>query len=444
MVIVGRPNVGKSTLFNKMCRQRRAIVADMPGITRDRIYSRVEWNGREYDVVDTGGLVPKEKDAILRFILQQAKQALEKANLILFVVNGRDGTTALDEEIAVFLRNYSSKVVVVVNQLDPPMRTEWAAPFYTFGMSEVIPLSAEHNAGLSDLLDRIGYRIFEKELVKEIKEEGDDSVDPAPAGAEEIRIAIVGRPNVGKSTLLNCLIGEERVIVSPIPGTTRDSVDSLLVRNKSHYRFIDTAGIRRKGKTSGQIESMSVIMAQKSLDRANLALLIIDGEEGVTKLDAEIGGTAVEAGCSILILINKSDLFQAGQKEKIVMEMSRKIKFLEYAPKLFISAKTGYQVSKVYRHLNMAAEARRIRISTANLNNHFLPQIREVLMQSGRMNVLPANFFTQVGIDPPTFLLFHKTGKLHFSMERFIENQLRRQYGFYATPLRLVVRQKKR
>jgi len=444
-VIVGRPNVGKSTLFNKMCRQRRAIVADMPGITRDRIYSQVEWNGREYDIVDTGGLVPKEKDTILRFILEQAKQALEKANLILFVVNGRDGITVLDEEIAAFLRNHSSKVMVVVNQLDPPMRTEWTAPFYTFGMSEVIPLSAEHNAGLSDLLDRIGYRIFEKELEKEIKkEEGDGSVGLAPAGVEEIRIAIVGRPNVGKSTLLNCLMGEERVIVSPIPGTTRDSVDSLVIRNKSHYRFIDTAGIRRKGKTSGQIESMSVIMAQKSLERANLALLMVDGVEGVTKLDADIGGMAVEAGCSILILINKSDLFHTGQKEKIEMEMTRKIKFLDYAPKLFISAKTGYQVSKLYRHLNMAADARRIRISTANLNNRFLPQIREVLMQSGRMNVLPANFFTQVGIDPPTFLLFHKTGKLHFSMERFIENQLRRQFGFYATPLRLVVRQKKR
>ncbi len=433
IAIVGRPNVGKSTLFNKICRQRRAIVADLPGITRDRIYSRAEWNGHRFEVVDTGGLVPREKELILQHILSQAREALEESDLILFLVNGREGLTVQDEEVADFIRPYSARTILVVNQLDPPVRLELTAPFFQLGAESLVALSAEHNAGLGELLDLVCQRLFGQEREADSTEEEEEE-------SNEIRVAIVGRPNVGKSTLVNSLLGKNRVIVSPIAGTTRDAVDSVIRKGSGVYRLIDTAGIRRKGKTSGQIESLSVIMAQKSLRRADVALLLLDGLEGVTKLDAEIGGMALESGFSLFILGNKADLFPPQRKEELGEELDRRMKFAEFAPRLFLSARENLRADQLFSFIERASKARKTRISTSRLNNRFLPHVKEHLTQSGHLNLLPANFITQASVSPPTFVLFIKGKSMHFSLERFVQNQLRKQFGFYAAPIRLVVR----
>jgi GTPase len=435
VAILGRPNVGKSTIFNKLCRSRRAIVADTPGITRDRIYGQVNWRGFRFEVIDTGGVVPGDSDLIRKLTLQQASAALEEADLVLFVVNVHEGLTALDEEVAGLLRRRSDQVLTVVNQVDHAKHDQLSATFYSLGMGEVFPISAEHSLGLDPLIEAIVERL------------GLESVEPeAPVeevAEREIRVAIVGRPNVGKSTLLNFLVGQERAIVSEIPGTTRDSVDSLVQLNGRNFRFIDTAGIRRRGRTSKQIESLSVIMAQKSLKLADIALLLIDSIEGITKLDADIAGMAAEAGCSVLVLFNKWDQFKGDKAalDKTMAEMKRKMKFLHFAPTLTVSALTGYKTRGIYKLILNAFEARNLRVPTGRLNHQFLPRIREHLLNSGRFKALEVNFLTQAGIAPPTFVLF-LSGKerLHFSLERYLENQLREFFGFYATPLRIVQR----
>jgi GTPase len=437
VAIVGRPNVGKSTLFNKLCRSRRAIVADTPGITRDRLYGQVTWKGTRFEVIDTGGVVPGDPDVIRRLILKQASAAIEEANLILFVVNAREGVTSLDEDVAGILRRCSDRLLVVANQVDHASLEQLPAAFYQLGMGDMLAVSAEHSLGLETLLDTIIARLG----VKASEEHGIDTAsDP-----KEIRVAIVGRPNVGKSTLLNFLVGEERSIVSEIPGTTRDSVDSLVQLGGSTFRFIDTAGIRRRGRTSRQIESLSVIMAQKSLKVADVALLLIDSVEGVTKLDADIAGMAAEAGCSVIVLFNKWDQLKGDSKalEKTLSEMKRKMKFLHFAPTLMISALTGYKTRGIHGLIKQAFEARSLRVPTGRLNHQFLNSVREHLLNSGRVSSLDINFLTQVGVAPPTFVLFLTSKKrLHFSLERYLENKLRENFGFYATPLRIVQRQR--
>lgn len=435
VAIIGRPNVGKSTLFNKLCRHRRSIVGDMSGITRDRIYGQAEWQGHRFEVIDTGGVVPGDSDLIRKLILEQASVAIGEADLILLVVNGREGLTPLDQEVAQLLRPAASRVAVVVNQLDQPSSFGETATFYQLGMDGVLPLSAEHSLGLTDLLDYIAARTTSGP-------EGPGAEESAAESAE-IRVAIVGRPNVGKSTLLNRLVGQRRAIVTPIPGTTRDSVDSVIEYEGQRYRFVDTAGIRRKGRTSRQIESLGVIMAQKSLKVADVALLVLDTPEGATKLDADIAGMAYESGCSVLVIFNKWDLLAKGKEEaqKKLEDMRRRMKFLDFSPALRISAMTGFKVKDIYHHILRANEGRRLRISTSRLNNQFLPRVRDHLLNSGRVKGLQANFLTQVGVAPPTFVLFlsSKT-RLHFSLERYLENQLRQDFVFYATPVRIVQR----
>jgi GTPase len=439
VAIVGRPNVGKSTLFNKLCRSRRAIVADTPGITRDRLYGQVTWKGSRFEVIDTGGVVPGDSDVIRRLILKQASAAIEEADLILFLVNAREGITALDEEVAGLLRPSSDRILIVANQVDHPSLDQLPAAFYRFGMGDILAISAEHSLGLELLLDTIAARLGVHADVHVDESHGGDALSET----REIRVAIVGRPNVGKSTLLNFLVGQERSIVSEIPGTTRDSVDSLVQLGGRSFRFIDTAGIRRRGRTSRQIESLSVIMAQKSLKIADVALLLIDSVEGVAKLDADIAGMSAEAGCSVLVLFNKWDQLKGDKNalDKTLSDMRRKMKFLHFAPTLTISALTGYKTRSIYQLILQAFEARNLRIPTGRLNHQFLNGVREHLLNSGRVSKLDVNFLTQVGVAPPTFVLFltHRE-RLHFSMQRYLENQLRENFGFYATPLRIVQR----
>jgi GTP-binding protein len=434
VVILGRPNVGKSTLFNKLTGTRRSIVGDEPGITRDRIHGRVEWNGREFQIVDTGGIIPNDAELIPANILRQAKTALDEAALILVVVDARAGVTPLDEELAELARAAHKPVFVAANKVDSARLEADALEFEQWGFDGVFPVSAEHGNGVGELLDAA------LELL------------PAPevrdAVLQEIRIAIVGRPNVGKSSLVNRLSGSERVIVSPIPGTTRDAVDTGLEFNGTHYRLIDTAGIRRKGKTELMAEKISVLMARRHLEQADIAILLIDAVEGPTALDATIGGYAHEAGASLIIAVNKWDAIEkdthtTSAYEHRVREM---MKFADYAPVVFISAKTGQRVTKL---LELAAQAhgeRSKRIPTSELNRFFerhLEQPRATTRSKYPVRVL---YLTQAGTRPPTFVVFTSSrtpkAKLHFSYERYLENRLREEFGFFGTPIR--VKQRRR
>jgi GTP-binding protein len=435
IVILGRPNVGKSTLFNRLVSARRSITGDEPGITRDRIYGRAEWRGREFTVVDTGGIIPEEKDLIPANILRQAQTAIEQSALIVLLVDARAGATPLDEELAKLVRPVGKPVLIAANKVDSPKLEADALEFERWGFP-VFPLSAEHGDGVADLLDAI----------LDIVPAGD--AEPAPEPTHEIRIAIVGRPNVGKSSLVNRLAGEERVIVTPVPGTTRDAVDTEIDHEGRRYRIIDTAGIRRKGKPELIAEKVSVVMAQRHLEQADVAILLIDAVEGPTALDATIGGYAHEAGASLIIAVNKwdaveKDTHSTGQFERRVRDM---MKFADYAPVLFISAKTGQRVTRLLDLARQASEARRKRVSTGELNRFFeknLGQPRGATPSRHPMRVL---YMTQVGTSPPTFVLFTSSRKrgarLHFSYSRYVENRLREEFEFFATPIKIVHRGK--
>ncbi len=435
VVIIGRPNVGKSTLFNKLTGSRRAIVGDEPGITRDRIYGRAEWRGREFRLVDTGGIIPNEKELIPANILTQARAALDEASLIILLVDARVGITPLDEELAEIARLINKPVFVAANKVDSAKLEADALEFECWGFEEVFPISAEHGSGVAEMLDAA------------------IEVIPAPAAAElefqEIRLAIVGRPNVGKSSLVNRLVGEERVIVSPIPGTTRDAVDTELEFEGTRFRLIDTAGIRRKGKTQLVAEKISVVMARRHLEQANVAVLLIDAVEGPTANDAAIAGYALEAGASLIIAVNKWDVVEKAthttkQYEQRIREM---MKFASYAPIVFISAMTGQRVMKLLELARSANEERNKRVSTSELNRFFerhLEQPRATTRSKYPMRVL---YITQAAISPPTFVLFTSSrspkARLHFSYERYLENRLREEFGFFATPIRIKQRRKK-
>jgi len=476
IAIVGRPNVGKSTLFNKLVGSRRAIVGDEPGITRDRLYGDAEWRGRHMRVVDTGGILPEDKEFIPSEIFRQAKVALKEAAAVIMVVDGRSELAAPDLELARLLIRSGKPLFLAVNKIDSSKQEGVAEEFHRLGIRKLFPISAEHGRGVDDLLDAVleilppGQENTEntagaRKLVLDVPEitagaetfEGSESASETQTAAapREIRIAIIGHPNVGKSTLLNRLTGSSRTIVSPIPGTTRDAVDEMIERNGRSFRFIDTAGIRRKGKTELMAEKLSVVMARKHLEAADIALLVIDATEGVSALDAAIAGYAHESGRSIIILVNKWDLVTSGQRragresKAARMQASKRptdrpayeqrlryeLKFLSYAPVLFVSAASGKGTERILPMIEEVAAERRKRIGTGEMNRFVKTVDFERAGVPARQQV-KIYYMTQASVAPPTFVLFtDRAVKLHFSYQRFLENQIRRAFGFVGTPI---------
>jgi GTP-binding protein len=449
IAIIGRPNVGKSTLFNRLIGERRSIVGDEPGITRDRIYGEADWRTKRFAIVDTGGIVPDDDAVIPANILKQAGFAIDQAEVLIWVVDARKGITPLDQELARLLRSTGKRVLVAANKADAVNLESDAGEFHSFGFSEVFPISAEHGNGLGDLLDTLveGFGPGSPEVDK-----GADQRNRAHGQTpHELRLAIVGRPNVGKSSLLNRLLGEERAIVSPLAGTTRDTVDTLLETKDQTFRIIDTAGIRRKGKTQAMAEKLSVVMARKSLERADVAIVVLDAEQGIAALDAAIAGYAVEAGCSIILVLNKWDTLEnktTGSGSAFERRIRDQMKFLSWASVVTISALTGQRVPKLLPLAAQANKDRNVRISTSRLNEFFE---REITRKSGITpsktyggSRLHVQYITQIGIRPPTFVVFTSGGKagLHFSFLRHLENRMREEFGFFATPIRIVERHK--
>jgi GTP-binding protein len=459
VAIVGRPNVGKSTLFNRIVGSRRAIVGDEPGITRDRLYGDAEWMGRSFRIVDTGGILPEDKDLIPAEIFRQARVALDEAAAVIFVVDGRTELAAPDLELARLLRKSGKPLFLAVNKIDSDKQSAILADFHRLGIQQMFPVSAEHARGVDDLLDAVIQELPQETRAEETQVVQESSSEQAPPSEQqppsEVKVAIIGHPNVGKSTLLNRLTASERAIVSPIPGTTRDAVDEVVERDGRFFRFIDTAGIRRKGKTHLMAEKLSVVMARKHLESADIALLVIDATEGVSQLDAAIAGYAHESGRSVIIIVNKWDIVLGGQKKpgrptkaERMRESKRpgdrsayeqrlryELKFLNYAPVVFLSAQTGKGTEQVFPVLQQVAEERRKRIPTSAMNR-FLEHVdfdRASVPMRQRVKIL---YMTQASVAPPTFVLFtDRAVKLHFSYQRFLENQIRDAFGFLGTPI---------
>jgi GTP-binding protein len=478
IAVCGRPNVGKSTLFNRLTGSRRSIVGDEPGITRDRIYGEIEWMGRAARIVDTGGVVPDDEALIPAEIFRQAKVGLEEANAIVMVVDGRTELASPDLELARLLLRGGKPVFLAVNKMDTEAMEVQAENFRRLGFRNVLPISAEHGSGIGDLLDAVFDVLPEPvEVVEEPvmltendeAEEDADGPDFSPAvnagvgtgtrvrklrshgefDQKETKVAIIGRPNVGKSTLLNVLTGKERAIVSPIAGTTRDAVDEVVERGGHAFRFVDTAGIRRKGKTKLMAEKLSVIMARKHLEAADVSLLIIDAGEGVAALDANIGGYAHESGRSVIIVINKWDLMTRtgpdgmrlfdgkppADQKTYEQEVRDKLKYLDYAPLLFISAVDGKNIEAVFKKVELVSRERRKRVTTGQMNK-FLEKVdfqRASVPMNKRVRIY---YMTQGAVAPPTFVLFtDKDIKMHFSFERFLGNQIRENFGFIGSPI---------
>src|SRR5271166_4685555 len=481
LAIVGRPNVGKSTLFNRLVGSRRAIVGDEPGITRDRLYGDVEWTGHKLRVVDTGGIVPDDQQLIPSEIFRQARVALEEADAIVLVVDGRTELASPDIDLARLLRRTGKPLLLAVNKADTPQLEPYAEEFRSLGIKDLFPISAENGNGIAELLEHVLSVMPAREAEAEITPKAGSqepqiprlhsaaSGDLTPLGmseerdaeARETRVAIIGRPNVGKSTLLNALTGTSRAIVSPIAGTTRDAVDETVEHGGHPYRFIDTAGIRRKGKTELMAEKLSVVMARKHLEGADVALMLIDATEGVTASDATIAGYAHESVRSVIIVINKWDLISTPASAKAALaggpakkdkrtdgkppaersvyeeQVRRHLKFLSYAPVLFISATTRRNLDKLFSTLELVARERRKRVGTGEMNR-FLSRVDfecASVPMAKRVKIL---YMTQARVSPPTFILFtDRAVKLHFSYERFLENQIRAAFGFVGTPIRI-------
>ena len=479
MAICGRPNVGKSTLFNRLTETRRSIVGDEPGITRDRIYGEVEWAGRDVRLVDTGGVVPDDEALIPAEIFRQAKVGLEEADAIIMVVDGRTELASPDQELARLLLRGGKPVFLAVNKMDSAEMFAAAENFRRLGFKNVLPISAEHGNGIGDLLDEV-WAALPPEIVaeeptenmegfqEEFEEDMDGGEDPLPGAQEapeesqgrrlrshgehisrETKIAIIGRPNVGKSTLLNALTGTDRAIVSPIAGTTRDAVDEVVERDGHSFRFIDTAGIRRKGKTKLMAEKLSVIMSRKHLEAADVALLVIDAAEGVAAADANIGGYAHESGRSVIIVINKWDLMTEvgpdgkrlldgkppAEKKIYEQQVRDSLKYLDYAPLLFVSAAESKGIAEVFKKVELVARERRKRVTTGQMNR-FLDKIdfqRASVPMNRRVKIY---YMTQAAVAPPTFVLFtDRDVKLHFSYERFLANEIRDTFKFIGSPI---------
>ena len=466
LAIVGRPNVGKSTLFNRLVGSRRAIVGDEPGITRDRLYGEVHWNGRKFRVVDTGGIVPDDLDLIPSEIFKQARVALDEAAAIVMVVDGRTELASPDLELARLLQKTGKPLYLAVNKIDNQKYEAGAQNFRRLGIKNLLPISAEHSDGVAELLEEVmevvptvpaeeeevrGRRGRRKraEVPEKIDENEEDVLtaaeevsDDAPDSAE-IRIAIIGKPNVGKSTLLNALTHTSRAIVSPIPGTTRDAVDEMVEREGQKYRFVDTAGIRRKGKTKLMAEKLSVVMARRHLEESDVALMVIDAQEGVTALDANIAGYAHESGRSVIIVINKWDLVTTARTDgkepadsRVYEEQVRySLKFLDYAPVLFVSAMNGKNVDRVFQTVEMVAKERRKRVTTGEMNR-FLKTVDFERASVPARSKVRIFYMTQAAVSPPTFIIFtDKDVKLHFSYERFLQNQIREAFHFVGSPI---------
>ena len=464
VAIVGRPNVGKSTLFNKLTGSRRAIVGDEPGITRDRLYGEAEWRGHEFRVVDTGGIVPDDKDFIPSEIFRQAKVAFEEAAGIIMVVDARTEIAGPDRELARLLARTGKPLFLAVNKIDSDKQDSLLGEFHSLGIRNVFPVSAEHGRGIDDLLDAVllvlpAVKKPTTEGTEEGAQEESSASDQRPTtnddSPHEIKVAIIGHPNVGKSTLLNQLTGTSRAIVSPIPGTTRDSVDEVIRYHDRDIRFIDTAGIRRKGKTRLMAEKLSVVFSRKSIEDADIVLFMVDATEGASGLDANIAGYAHESGRSVIILVNKWDLIASGEKRAISQSKAARIqdakrphdralyeqrlryglKFLSYAPVLFLSAHTGTGTEKILPLIEKVAAERCKRITTGEMNR-FLKTVdfdRASVPVSKRVKIY---YMTQAAVAPPTFVLFtDRAVKLHFSYQRFLENQIRHAFGFMGTPI---------
>jgi GTPase len=419
IVIVGRPNVGKSTLFNAITRTRRSIVGDEPGITRDRIYGTGDYHGRKFVLIDTGGIITDDDALIPSEILKQARTALKNASYVIFLIDGRTEITGADRELAAMLRKLGKPVVLAVNKIDSPKREDLAHEFHSLGFKDLFAISAEHRIGLDDLLEKVTQG-FE---VSEAQEDEAPKAEPMPP----IKVAIIGRPNVGKSTLLNAFAGSERAIVSPIAGTTRDAVDETIEHKGVEFSFVDTAGIRRKGKTKLMAEKMSVVMARRHLRMCNVALLIIDATEGMLALDATIAGYAHEEGRAIVIVVNKWDQAKMG-KRKFAEELADHLKFLDYAQVAFISAKDRAGVMGLFAMIRHAFEAASKRVSTGELNR-FVASLR---WEHG----VKIYYMVQADVRPPKFIVFtDKAQNLHFSAERYLVNRLREKFGFEGTPI---------
>lgn len=448
LAIVGRPNVGKSTLFNRLIGSRRAIVGDEPGITRDRIYGETTWQGQRLRIVDTGGIIPDDKQLIPAEIFRQARVALQEADAIVMVVDARTELAAPDMELARLLQRTGKPLFLAVNKVDSSKQEAEAENFRTLGIQRLFPVSAEHGTGTAELLEAVLHvlpadRAPAPLIADTVAPEEEPEPQPAQETARETKVAIIGHPNVGKSTLLNALTGTSRAIVSPVAGTTRDAVDEILTKDGKQYRFIDTAGIRRKGKTHLMAEKLSVVMARKHLEAADVALLVIDATEGVNALDATIGGYAHESGRSIIIVVNKWDLVTTAREDGrppadsqiYEKQVRRTLKFLDYAPVVFVSASVGNNLDKLFKSLELVAAERRKRISTAQMNR-FVESVDFERASVPHRQKVRIYYMTQAQVSPPTFILFtDKDVKLHFSYERFLENQIRKAFGFVGSPI---------
>lgn len=432
VAVVGRPNVGKSTFFNYVAGKRISIVEDTPGVTRDRIYTEVEWRNRKFTLIDTGGIEPYTEDKIMQQMKRQAEMAIETANVIVFMVDAKDGMTASDKEVATMLRKTNKPVILAVNKVDrvgepPPEVYE----FYNMGLGDMLTISSVHGLGMGDLLDEI-YKYFPEE-------------DKDDYGEDVIKVAVIGKPNAGKSSLINNILGEDRVIVSDIPGTTRDAIDTYFEIEGDKYVFIDTAGIRRKSRITENIERYSTIRSWTAVERSDVCLIMIDAVDGVTEQDTKIAGYANEQGKASIIVINKWDMVEKStgtleEYRKVVME---KLGFMTYAPILFISAKTGQRVNKLFELIKYVANQTAFRVSTGMLNDLVNESVAIVQPPSDKGKRLKVYYMTQAGVKPPTFVIFVNDIELmHYSYQRYLENQLRKSFGFEGTPIRFILREK--
>ena len=419
VVIVGRPNVGKSTLFNAIHGQRRSIVGDEPGITRDRIRGQCEFHRRPFTLTDTGGIIPNDEELIPTEILRQARTALDSADQIVFLIDGRTEITSADRDLARMLFKLGKPVTLAVNKIDSPANEQLANHFHGLGFKQVMPISAEHKLGIFDLLEHLTEDFPEAEEVPEGEE---------VAGPKEIKIAIIGRPNVGKSTLLNTMVESDRAIVSPVAGTTRDAVDESIEAGGVKYTFVDTAGIRRKGKTHAMAEKLSVVMAQRHIRLSNVCIVVLDATEGVVGLDATIAGYAHEAGRCVILAVNKWDIATGKKRTEFTEQVRDELKFLDYAPVAHISARASRGTKALFEMIRKSYDSATKRVTTGELNR-FVERI-------GYDKELKIYYISQVGIRPPEFTIFTDKGpNMHFSTQRFVVNKLRKEFGFYGTPI---------
>ena len=432
VAIVGRPNVGKSMLFNKLVGQRLSIVEDTPGVTRDRLYAEAEWRNRKFDLVDTGGIEPGTDSEILSFMREQAEIAIQNATVIVFVCDIKTGLTASDQEVANMLLRSGKPVVLAVNKMDQVGATNPDIyEFYNLGLGDPVPVSAVHGHGTGDLLDEC-FQYFPPE------EEGEEEEDV-------VKVAVIGKPNVGKSSLVNRILGEQRVIVSDMAGTTRDAVDSYFENAKGKYLFIDTAGMRKKSRVDDRIEKFSVLRATMAIERCDVCLIMIDAGEGVTEQDTKVAGLAHEAGKACIIVVNKWDAIEKDDKtmDRMRQDIRRDLSYMTYAPILFISALTGQRVDRLFDLINYVSDQAAMRITTGMLNSVLADATQRVQPPTDKGRRLKIYYMTQVGVKPPHFVIFCNDAKLfHFSYQRYLENQIRATFGLEGTPVRLTIRQK--